>query len=538
MFNIHTMRRKIMLAGAVLLSVILIQAFMLYSSVNETKQGLDELTSVHFKKYSLSRDLQFSIAQVQGWLTDISATRGKDGLDDGYTVAEEHAQLIRGYLSELAEVSPQHSAHLKMIGKSFEVYYQEGIRMARAYVSEGPDGGNKMMSSFDAAAEKLQGEFAPILKQVNADLGVNISKGQENVQGMQNINLIVNILILGFMVLAFFIVNHSIKKVDELGKAVWNIAEGDGDLTQTIDASGQDEVAHVADGFNRFISSIRDMVIAISENSNKLAANAETSTEIMEQTSRGVVAQKDDTLQVATAVTEISAIGAQTADKAEQASQSADQAQRAAQSGRISVDEVVSSINGLASEIQAASQVIEHLHKKSDEIGNILNVIKGIAEQTNLLALNAAIEAARAGEQGRGFAVVADEVRTLATRTQESTSEIQATIEQLQQGAREAISSIASSSDVAGKTVEKAGEAKNQLHIIVDDIETINTVSSEIAHSTAEQNKMVSSVHNNIEQISKVADQTAEGAQQTASASRDLLQLSQQLTDIVRRFKV
>ena len=294
----------------------------------------------------------------------------------------------------------------------------------------------------------------------------------------------------------------------------------------------------MAEGFNRFIASIRSMVIAISQTSDQLSENAEKSSAVMSQTSRHVISQKDDTAEVAEAILQISAIGEQTSSKAQSATLAANDAQQAANSGQRSVEIMVTSIDRLASEIQTADQVIKRLDSHSDEIGNILNVIKGIAEQTNLLALNAAIEAARAGEQGRGFAVVADEVRTLATRTQDSTAEIQRTIEQLQQGAKEAIGVIQASSDIAGKTVEHSNHANTQLQSIVNDVKTITEVNRHIEQSTAQQNSMIARVNNHIEQISKAADQTADGAQQTVIASEDLLKLSIQLRNTVKQFKV
>ncbi|QKQ28087.1 hypothetical protein HUE57_18690 [Candidatus Reidiella endopervernicosa] len=202
------------------------------------------------------------------------------------------------------------------------------------------------------------------------------------------------------------------------------------------------------------------------------------------------------------------------------------------------VEHTIDVINTLASEVEHAASVIHTLEQESADIGTVLDVIRGIAEQTNLLALNAAIEAARAGEQGRGFAVVADEVRSLASRTQTSTQEIDEMISRLQSGAADAVKAMESSSNQAQAGVEQAAEAGSSLDAITNAVAQINDMNTQIASAGEEQSAVAEEINRNIVTISSVADETAGGAVQTSNASAEVARLSEQLQALVQQFRI
>ncbi len=319
--------------------------------------------------------------------------------------------------------------------------------------------------------------------------------------------------------------------------AMQDIAEGEGDLTQRLVVKGSDEIAQMSTAFNRFAAKIQEVVSQITGFTAQLASAATQMAAITETTSAGAKTQHEQTDQVASAVTQMGSTVQEVARNAGEAANAAHHADTETANGRDVVTKTVNSINDLAREIDGVSQAIHRLGTDSDNIGKVLDVIKSIAEQTNLLALNAAIEAARAGEQGRGFAVVADEVRTLASRTAQSTREIQQMIESLQTGSRAAVKAMEGGRIMAQATVTQAAAAGESLDVIAGAVSTITTMNTQIATAMEEQNAVVENINKNIVSISMVSDQTAEGAEQTAKASDQLSHLAVELQTLLAQFK-
>ncbi|MCP4492073.1 MAG: methyl-accepting chemotaxis protein [Gammaproteobacteria bacterium] len=532
-----TIRKKILIAGSILIIFLLAQILISIYKTDALERDITHLETYDIQRLALSKDIQYSVAQVQQWLTDISATRGLDGLNDGFDEARTHADNFRRQISELSNIDPENKTRYREMTVAFENYYVVGEKMAEAYVASGPGEGNKLMGSFDDAAASLIEKLMPVLEEVTLSAAANAAANVSQVHELKNITIFSSIIAVVLLAICFYIVKASIDSIQILGDAIWHIADGDGDLTREVEVKGRDEVAHVGQGLNQFIGYIRGVVSTVAKVSVQLVDTAGVSSTTMQSTSQAAVLQKNGTQELLSAIYKISGIGTKAESSASDAANAASKAEQAAVTGKKVVDDVKASITGLANDVIAASEVVTQLGKHSDQIGQILAVINGIAEQTNLLALNAAIEAARAGEQGRGFAVVADEVRTLATRTQESTIEIQATIEQLQQGTKEVTTVMGSSREIAQTTMEKADQAESQLHLIVDEVKEILSINTGISNSTAEQNGMISEMLANIQNVNHGADSIAQSADQVTAATRELIELSSDLSQSVGRLK-
>jgi methyl-accepting chemotaxis protein len=260
--------------------------------------------------------------------------------------------------------------------------------------------------------------------------------------------------------------------------------------------------------------------------------------EVTEETLRGVNQQRSETDQVATAMNEMTATVREVAGHAAEARKASSSANDEARSGALVATEAIGGIDALSQQIEKSAQVIQKLDTQTEDIGMVLTVIKGIAEQTNLLALNAAIEAARAGEQGRGFAVVADEVRSLASKTQRSTEEIQAMIEALQAGARQAVQAMEKANGKALEGSDQVERSAEGLAAIAGEVATISNMNSHIALAADEQSKVAEEINRKIASISEVADLTAEGAKQTREVSVEIERLAAELEDLVSRFRL
>ncbi|CRN05814.1 methyl-accepting chemotaxis protein [Pseudomonas fulva] len=311
-----------------------------------------------------------------------------------------------------------------------------------------------------------------------------------------------------------------------------------GDLTLHEPSLRRDELGQLQASMQRMTQGLRELIGGIGDGVTQIASAAEELSAVTEQTSAGVTNQKVETDQVATAMNQMTATVHDVARNAEQASEAAVMADQQAREGDRVVSEAVAQIERLASEVANSSEAMSQLKGESDKIGSVLDVIKSVAQQTNLLALNAAIEAARAGEAGRGFAVVADEVRSLAQRTQQSTEEIEELIAGLQSGTQRAASVMDSSRQLTDSTVELTRRAGSSLENITRTVSSIQAMNQQIATAAEEQTAVAEEINRSVINVRDISDQTSAASEQTASSSVELARLGTHLQGLVRRFKL
>lgn len=309
-----------------------------------------------------------------------------------------------------------------------------------------------------------------------------------------------------------------------------------GDLSRPIVVEGKDEPAQLLSALATMQTNLQDTIRGISESSQQLASAAEEMSSVMEQSTRGLQAQNDEIEQAATAVTQMSAAVDEVAGNAVSSAEASKASDEDSKHGHYQISETISSIQNLVDEVLGASTKAEGLAVQAQDISKVLEVIRGIAGQTNLLALNAAIEAARAGEAGRGFAVVADEVRSLAQRTQDSTEEIEQMINGIQQGTQDTVGALNSSAEHAGQTLQRANSAGSALEKITAAISQISQRNLVIASAAEQQALVAREVDRSLVNIRDLSTQTAAGATQTSAASQELSRLAVDLNGLVTRF--
>lgn len=350
---------------------------------------------------------------------------------------------------------------------------------------------------------------------------------------------LISLVVIVFIALLIISIMRSIVvPLENVVVAMHNIASGDGDLTQELNTNGKDEIAELSQNYNTFALKLRTTISHLLTSATTLKQSAEA---LGQQASEALDInenQSQQTEQIATAINEVTYAVQDVAKHAEQAASEVSQATEQASAGQANIDNSLRQTDLLSATIAQAVEVMQKLAEESSQVGRVLDVIRSIAEQTNLLALNAAIEAARAGEQGRGFAVVADEVRLLAQRTQQSTDEVQTMIESLQNNSQAAVNVINESSSTAQATVEQAQQAHESLTSISNALHTINDLNASIASATLEQSHVAEEINQNVTRVAGLSQSSNDSAHQLSQSSEQLNQLALELNQQLGQFKV
>lgn len=395
----------------------------------------------------------------------------------------------------------------------------------------------------------IRTEISPILERIDQNLNELVTYQRQAIentntelldQASSTTKTVAFLLVFGLSIgtlVAWLITRAIVSPLKAAVTALKNIAEGEGDLTQRLEQRGNDEIAELAAQFNTFAENIQTIVRLVSETSTHLAQASEEMNRSTLNTTDSIKRQKSEVDQAATAITEMSSASHEVAQNADLTAESTKDADRQTKEGRSLVNQTLDAIQTLTEKTQTTAQTIEQLGNGINQISSVIDVIRGVAEQTNLLALNAAIEAARAGEQGRGFAVVADEVRTLANRTTQSTEEIRSKVESLQKEAANAVSSILENRDLANATMEVANKSGASLDSITDAVSRITSMTMQIASAAEEQSSVAEQINQSIVNINQMADDADAQARSISENSEKLSVTSETLNALVNRFK-
>jgi methyl-accepting chemotaxis protein len=374
---------------------------------------------------------------------------------------------------------------------------------------------------------------------IEAQVAVVEAKVEKRMEGVLLSILGVAVVVLLVIAAVGMVLANTILRPLHLMKAnLDDIAAGEGDLTRRLAITSQDELGELAGAFNRFVDKIHGLVRQITEMTAQLTGLVSQVSDQAQRSEQAMERQRHETDQVATAINQMSSAAQEVARSAQGASVAAQQTDAEGQAAKRVVDGSIVQIHALVNDIRSSGVSLDSLQQDVTSIVSVLSVIRSIAEQTNLLALNAAIEAARAGEAGRGFAVVADEVRALASRTQTSTQEIQGMIDRLQTGTEAAVQAMRRSSDAGDGTSAQANQAGASLDTMAQLIATINSMNAQIASAAEEQTAVAEEINRSVHQIASAVDSVADETQRGAQTSRSLAELGQRLGQLVGQFRI
>jgi len=534
--NISIKTRIISLAAVAILGFVI--SLSVNTSINASNSDrLQTVKDIFFPVVQKADKNIVLLSQIEENLSTAVTTGESEFLDTSDRISRELVNNLDSMIVLWQQKEPQ----LTDIKKRFASYYSVASEVSGGMLNGTLDPStmsqkiDAMNTSLEASKSGMQEFSAVALREFNQTVEESNAAAQDA--------LTVGMMVTGITVVVLLLLGWS--TASSIGTALAgllyslkDIASGEGDLTKRIDKTSGDELGEVVDWFNQFVDKLH---MSISDVVKSITPLTHLSSDLGDLTGNTLTITEDQnraTEQVSLVVEEMVSSVKAVSSNASSAAEAAHDADQAAKGGHEIVNKTVESINALAGDVEHAGEVIRKLESDTENVGTILDVIKGIAEQTNLLALNAAIEAARAGEQGRGFAVVADEVRTLASRTQDSTQEIQRVIEQLQSAAQSAVEVMNHSKDRAQTSVEQAAKTGESLAAITEKVESISQMNMQIAAAAEQQERAAYSIKENVIGIKETSETAMNSIQKVEKASTSLTEISSDLQSVTNQFRV
>lgn len=455
--------------------------------------------------------------------------------------AEEYAGTVRRNLNEIEALEPRRKDKVMAIKGEFEQYFQLAKSLSEEMIAQTLVQGQLSQRTSEMASRlnTLKSSMENFRVESHEIFTRNINDTTTEMSNAVTGGLLTALVtFVAVIVVSIYITSNITGSLSRIVGSLKDIAQGEGDLTRRIPQTSKDEIGELVYWFNSFVEKLQGIIREVVDVTGPLSGVSSELSQLARQSERVTADQLDATRNAERSISEMFASLGENASNASSAADAAAGADNETKMGQEVVDSTISAINVLAQEVERAAETIRQLEADTTSVGNILDVIQGIAGQTNLLALNAAIEAARAGEQGRGFAVVADEVRTLASRTQVSTQEIHSVIEQLRRTARAISEVMEQGQKRARESVEKAAKAGESLSTIAGKVETISNMNIQIASATEEQQQTSSYIQRSVEEIRSASEHAANGSRKVAEATEQLTRATAKLSHVTGQFRV
>ncbi len=532
-----TIAKKLMLLVAIsLIGFVVSQGYSLW--VERTNSGrLAEVEQRIYPTLELTTINLGSLLLMEQQINSSVTTGDEQVLED----ADKHYQEIRSNLEKLSALSGDLSVQVNDIDMQLQDWYTTAVRIAKGFIAGTVDF-NQVGAETAANADKLKNlrkSLSAMKSQTAKRFNLAISETIDSSKNASHIALLIAICVIVALLLISLIISRSItSSINEVTESLKEMASGAGDLTKRIHYPGQDEILYLVKYFNAFVEKLHGSFANVSQDVSGLSQVATRLTNSSSQNMVRINEQASAISSMRTSIEDLMKMVSEIAEFAGNASHQAQDASTAAARGKETLAANVSTISTLAEEVRSAANVVNRFEEFSADVGHLLNTIQNVAEQTNLLALNAAIEAARAGEHGRGFAVVADEVRGLAIRTRQATEEIHKVISELRQVSASAVTAMQGSVDRANRGVEATVASGEVLNSILNNVETISSINERIAAATHEQTVTFSHVSEHVNGIYNSTQLVTSSTNELNEISHDIGHISQELRNIASQFRV